>query len=67
MGADWQQTTYRFLVHFDDGGSGMRSRNEPLRPGDALFDGGGDYIVERVEPAPNPLSFGHAWARAVER
>jgi hypothetical protein len=33
------------------------------RPGDALFDGGVDYVIERVEPAPNPMSFGHAWAR----
>lgn len=57
----------RYLVHFDDGASGMRSRDEPLRPGDALFDGGVDYVVERVEPAPNPTSFGHAWARAVSR
>jgi hypothetical protein len=49
----------RYLVHFDDGGSGIRSRDEPLRPGDALFDSGGDYVVERVEPAPNPMSFAH--------
>jgi hypothetical protein len=39
MGTERQETTYRFFVHFDDGGSGMRSRTEPLRPGDALFDG----------------------------
>jgi hypothetical protein len=44
----------------------MRSREEPLRPGDVLFDGGTDYVVERVESAPNPMSFGHAWARRVE-
>jgi hypothetical protein len=35
--------------------------------GGELLDGGDDYVVERVEPAPNPMSFGHAWARAVER
>jgi hypothetical protein len=23
----------------------------------------GDYVIERVEPAPNPMSFGYAWAR----
>jgi hypothetical protein len=54
---------HRYLVHFDDGGSGMRHRDEPLAPGDALSDGGADYVIERVEPAPNPMSFGHAWAR----
>jgi hypothetical protein len=36
----------------------MRSRTEPLRPGDARFEGGVDYVVERVEPAPNPMSVG---------
>jgi hypothetical protein len=59
---DWTTGQLRYLVHFDDGGSGMRSRNEPLKPGDALFDGGADYVVERVEPAPNPMSFGRLGA-----
>jgi len=44
----------------------MRSCDERLQPGDAIFDGGTDYVVERVEPAPNPMGFGHAWARRVE-
>ena len=41
----------------------MRHRDQPLTPGDALSDGGVDYVIERVEPAPNPMSFGHAWAQ----
>jgi hypothetical protein len=41
----------------------MRHRDEPLRPGDELTDGGVDYVVERVEPTPGEMSFGHAWAR----
>jgi hypothetical protein len=53
-------------VHFDDGGSGMRQRDQPLAVGDELLDGGVDYVVERVEPAHNPMSVGHAWARSVE-
>jgi hypothetical protein len=56
----------RYLVHFSDGGSGMRNRDAPLEPDDELVDGGVDYVVERVEPAPNRMSFGHAWARQVE-
>jgi hypothetical protein len=48
----------RYLIHFSDGGSGMHQRDEPLRPGDALNDGGADYVIERVAPAPNPASFG---------
>jgi hypothetical protein len=31
----------RYLVHFDDGGSGMRNRDRPLEPGDELADDGG--------------------------
>jgi hypothetical protein len=58
--------TYRFLAHYDDGGSGMRARDEPLRRGDVLFDGGTDYVVEPVEPEPNPMSFGHAWAARID-
>jgi hypothetical protein len=61
MGADWRDTKIRYLVHFDDGGSGMRYRSEPLAIGDELNDGGSRYTVERVEPPPNPNTFGHAW------
>jgi hypothetical protein len=56
----------RYLVHFSDGGSGMRHRAEPLNPGDELADGGARYRVERVEPPPNPSAFGHAWASLIE-
>jgi hypothetical protein len=39
MGADWRDTKIRYLVHFDDGGSGMRYRSERLTIGDELTDG----------------------------
>ena len=61
MGADWRDSQIRYLVHFDDGGSGMRYRTEPLTVGAELTDGGRGYRVERVEPPPNPNAFGHAW------
>ena len=54
MGADWRDSQIRYLVHFDDGGSGMRHRDEPLAVGVELADGGSVYRVERVEPAPEP-------------
>ena len=44
----------RGLVHFDDGGSGMRYRSEPLAVGVELADGGRGYRVERMGP---PSSF----------
>jgi hypothetical protein len=31
MGADWRDSQIRYLVHFSDGGSGMRYRSEPRR------------------------------------
>jgi hypothetical protein len=30
MGANWRDSQIRYLVHFDDGRSGMRYRSEPL-------------------------------------
>jgi hypothetical protein len=62
MGADWRDTQIRYLVHFDDGGSGMRYLDAPLEPGAEFADGGNRYRVEQVEPPPNPSAFGHVWA-----
>ena len=56
----------QYLIHFSDGGSGMRSHDEPLEPGAELVDGGGRYRVVRVEPVPSPQSFGHVWAELIE-
>jgi hypothetical protein len=63
---DWRDGQVRYLVHFSDGGSGMRYLDAPLKPGAELRDGGVGYRVERVEPPPNPSAFGHVWARRVE-
>ena len=41
MGADWRDSQTRYVVHFDDGGSGMRYRSEPLAVG-----------VERIARGP---------------
>jgi hypothetical protein len=46
---DWRDGQVRYLVHFDDGGSGMRFRDEALEVGAKLRDGGDPYRVERVE------------------
>lgn len=60
---DWKAEQLRYLVHFDDGGSGMRWYDEPLDVGTELRDGTQRYVVERVEQPPNPNALGHAWAR----
>ena len=49
----------RYLIHFSDGGSGMRTRDDAVDVGDELVDGGGRYYVVCVEPAPNPQALGH--------
>jgi hypothetical protein len=52
----------RYLVHYSDGGSGMRRHDRRLEVGDELQDGGASYRVVRVEHPANPSAFGHAWA-----
>ena len=63
---DAQNGRLRYLIYFDDGGSGMRRHDEPLALGDELRDGGDRYRVERVDAPPNPMSFGHVWATRIE-
>lgn len=63
---DWLDSQIRYLVHFDDGGSGMRYREEPLAVDAELTDAGRRYRVERVEPPPNPNAFGHAWVTRLD-
>ena len=65
MGSDWRDSQIRYLVHFDDGGSGMRYRDELLAVGVELNEGGNRYRVERVELPPNPNVFGHAWVARI--
>src|SRR5687768_15851950 len=47
---DWiSEAEHRMLVHFSDGGSGMRDYGRPLQVGDELSDGGQLYVVVRVQ------------------
>jgi hypothetical protein len=63
---DWQAERLRYLVHFSDGGSGMRYRDTKLEAGDELTEGAQRCVVERVEQPPNPTALGHAWAGLIE-
>jgi hypothetical protein len=51
----------RYLVHFGDGGAGMRLRDRPLAVGDEINDCGEHYRVTQVEQPPSESGFGHAW------
>jgi len=66
-GRDWQAGRLRYLVHFSDGGSGMRHRDGRLDEGDELNDGGVRYVVERVEQPRHEHALGHCWARLIEQ
>ncbi len=66
-GRDWQAGRLRYLVHFSNGGSGMRRFDARLDEGGELREGTQRYTVERIEQPPNPNALGHAWAVLVER
>ena len=51
---DWKIERLRYLVHFGDGGSGMRYFDAPLDVGAELSDGGRRYVVERGRAASEP-------------
>jgi hypothetical protein len=55
----------RYLVHYSDGGSGMRRCDAPLGVGDELRDGGTRYRVVHVDHPANAHAFGHAWAELI--
>jgi hypothetical protein len=55
---DWTAGQLRYLVHFADGGSGMRLRSQPLTVGATLDDGGASYRVSRVEQPAHERTFG---------
>ena len=56
----------RYLVHYSDGGSGMRLRAEPLDVGCELSEGTDRYRVVRVDPPAHERTFGHAWVELID-
>ncbi len=53
----------RYLVHFSDGGAGMRHYDRELVEGQEISDGvNGVYVVERVKPPAAEGGLSHAWA-----
>ncbi len=53
----------RYVVHFGEGGSGLRWYDEPLQKAGTLAENGVEYIVSRVDPPRSPDSLGYAWAQ----
>lgn len=64
--AEKDDRTIRYLVHFDDGGSGMRLFTSTISVGDEITDGGETYVVTIVEPATSMQGFGHIEAQRAE-
>jgi hypothetical protein len=52
----------RYLITFDDGGSGMRTRPGPLEVGHTVEDCSSLYVIVTVEPSETAGVFGRAWA-----
>jgi hypothetical protein len=60
---DWQdEHEHRYLVHFSDGGSGMRYFTATPEVGETITDGRESYTVERIEERVTRGGFGHVWA-----
>jgi hypothetical protein len=55
-------TDTRYLITYDDGGSGMRKRQTPLAVGDTVEDCGSQYVIVNIEPPRTEAGFGRAWA-----
>ena len=64
---DWLSETglERVLIHFSDGGAGMRERERLPEVGEVIEDGRDRYRIVRVEPKQTRGGFGHAWAEVV--
>jgi hypothetical protein len=57
----------RYLITFDDGGSGMRTRTTSLAVGDTVEDCGSQYVIVTVEPSETAGGFGRSWAERMSR
>ena len=57
----WNDSGKRYLVHFADGGAGIRTFDEPPKLDDELVDGGRGYRITQVEHQDGESGFGHAW------
>ena len=55
--ADWRDNQYRYLIHFADGGVGMRFFDEPLTVGQHITDGGDSYVISKFERQPERVGF----------
>ena len=58
---DWlSEQDNRWLMHFSDGGAGMREYAKPREVGQEIRDGRNRYRIVRVEPKTTRGGLGHA-------
>jgi hypothetical protein len=63
---DWvSENPHGVLVHFSDGGAGMREYDRQLEVGEEMMDGGQRYRIERVQERKTRGGVGHAWAEVL--
>jgi hypothetical protein len=58
---DVPDTQLRYLVHFSDGGSGVRSFAARLTEGETFVEGDTAYIVRRLDHTRSSARLQHAW------
>jgi hypothetical protein len=64
--ADWRESQIRYLVHFSDGGSGMRYVFTRLREGETFSEGDTTYKVRRLDHTRSLAGLSHAWVDPVD-
>jgi len=65
--ADWRETQHRYLVHFADGGSGMRYFDARLVEGETFSEGDASYRVRRLDHTKTAAGLSHAWVEPAGR
>src|SRR5262245_35217787 len=59
--ADWRDSQIRYLVHFADGGSGLRYFDVRLVEGQTFSEGDAEYCVRRLDHTSSSAGLSHAW------
>jgi hypothetical protein len=59
--ADWRDSQIRYLVHFSDGGSGLRYFDARLVERETFSEADSTYRVRRLDHTKSADGLSHAW------
>ena len=63
---EWRDSEVRYLVHFSDGGSGMRHFDARLVEGETFSEADTTYRVRRLDHTSSLAGLSHAWVELAE-